>query len=163
MRSKLAIILAVMALVFWTIGGSRVGAQVLELNTDEFQSQEGAGAFGLGFSITDESLNTVDRIQVSNPWTGEVRGYWVHFSGTAWTKAVITIELGYSDLPEKKLVFTLRYPKPGYTGVAGAAFALTDWNPSQQKGTAMIQVKTWKGDILNGNVWQSYAIVPFVP
>jgi len=105
-------------------------------------------------SVLDEALSPVTSCRVSDPWGGEVVGYWAYFGGECWSKATVLFVLAYSDLPEKAIVNTYAQADP-YCGNTISPFGITDWNPTPSYGYGI--------EIVATDVGTAYSVVTILP
>ena len=151
---KIATLMFLIGLSLVLVTGPHVLAGEL-INGEEVEGIAPPAENALSCSIRDESGATVTTCRVSDPWSYDVVGYWVYFSGATWTKAKVIIKIKGSDLPEKKIINSYKIPE-GYSGSTVTPFAITDWAGISTYGTGSVKVKTDAG-----TATCTFAIAPY--
>lgn len=119
-----------------------------------------AAAANFHCHLEDIYTNVVDVVRVSNPWSGDIKGYWVYFgyNGT-WTKAVVAININ-SQVPLDKITQTVFTRGGSTSGDAVLPFAIPDWGGVTKYGTGNVTVKFFNGNTVLGSTSCSFTISP---
>jgi len=100
--------------------------------------------------IEDENGRAVTDIRVSNPWTNDVKGYWIayNFAGTYFRKAkFIIVIMNSPGLPIKKIRRVQKWAGSGYAASGSTPLVISDWGGASY-GTGKVTMKLYPGPVI---------------